>query len=91
MINPQRPELLLSTNFHGPKDVWATEVRLFTEKSTIPKHPYLATESTYISYIARDKAVVFFFNWKALIFFLFLHKTANIEARLMTTTTYALE
>ena len=29
MINPQWLELLMSrTNFHGPKDVWATEVQL---------------------------------------------------------------
>ena len=33
MINPQWLELPMSrTNFHGPKDVWATEVRLYLNR-----------------------------------------------------------
>ena len=39
MINPQWLELPTSrTNFHGPKDVRATEVRLYVESGAMNKY-----------------------------------------------------
>ena len=48
MINPQWLELHMSrTNFHGPKDVRAIEVRLYTDTTEMSEARYQSRISEY--------------------------------------------